>query len=224
MRIKPVVFPVFGGMSLQIKQTQVIGNKTHSRQKKAKLIKESNRGARMKNYQVFKKPYILVEDCKGKHQPFYKEYAVSDIPKLHLNSPTLCCPFQVSKRYKPSTKRRQTKEGFCEVCYVRFSNYEDHVKDFEHREFAKDANNYKRLDVFISTAAFEVSDEEYCVPQSPTFKMTPVSSGGKRFVNVGQVNDGKYGQTLHFSRASTDDDVGQEVVPFDHFIMEILNK
>lgn len=178
----------------------------------------------MKNYQVFKKPYILIEDVRNKYQPFYKEYANTDVPRLHTDSPTLCCPFQANKKYKPSTRRRQAKEGFCEVCYVRFSNYEEHIKDFEHREFAKDDNNYKKLDVFINTSVFESTDESGCdTPQSPTLKMTPVTS--RKVVTSDYINDEKYGQTLHFSRASSiGDDPKQEVVPFDHFIMEILNK
>lgn len=177
----------------------------------------------MKNYQVFKKPYILIEDCKNKHQPFYKEYS-SYVPRLHLDSPALCCPFQVNKKYKPSGRRRHAKEGFCEVCYVRFSNYEEHIKDFEHREFAKDSNNYKRLDMFISSSMPEKTEEaEDEMPQSPTFKMTPVSSG-KGFMAFDCGDHEKYGQTLHFSRVDTSDEVCQEIVPFDHFIMEILNK
>ncbi|CAD26653.1 hypothetical protein [Encephalitozoon cuniculi GB-M1] len=178
----------------------------------------------MKNYKVFKKPYILIEDCKNKYQPFYKEYANSEAPKLHLDSPTLCCPFQATKKYKQSGKRRHTREGFCEVCYVRFSNYEEHIKEFEHREFAKDNSNYKKLDTFISTSAFESASppEEY-TPQSPTLKLTPVSSGRNQ-VGVHCDDNEKYSQTLHFSLVSTEGDLGQDVVLFDHFIAEVFDK
>ncbi|AFM98354.1 putative DNA replication protein kinase [Encephalitozoon hellem ATCC 50504] len=178
----------------------------------------------MKSYKVFKKPYILIEDTKNKYQPFYKEYANSDAPKLHLDSPTLCCPFQAAKKYKQSGKRRHTREGFCEVCYVRFSNYEEHIKEFEHREFARDNSNYKKLDVFISTSAFENTgpSEEY-VPQSPTFKLTPASS--ERKYNGTCLNDNeKCSQTLHFSLVSTEGCLGQDAMLFDHFIAEIFDK
>lgn len=177
----------------------------------------------MKNYKVFKKPYILIEDIKGKFQPFYKEYVNSDAPRLHLDSPTLCCPFQASKRYKQSGKRRHTREGFCEVCYVRFSNYDDHVKEFEHREFAKDSTNYKKLDMFISTSVFESSAPEECVPQSPTFKLTPISSG-RNHAGICYNDEERCGQTLHFSAVSTEGDLGQDVVLFDHFIAEVFDK
>ncbi|ADM11586.1 protein kinase [Encephalitozoon intestinalis ATCC 50506] len=178
----------------------------------------------MKSYKVFKKPYVLIEDFKNKFQPFYKEYVNSDAPKLHLDSPTLCCPFQATKKYKQSNKRRHTREGFCEICYTRFSNYEEHIKEFEHREFAKDNSNYKKLDAFISTSAFESASvsEEY-TPQSPTFRMTPASSG-RNHPGVCSNGNEKYSQTLHFSPISTEDCREQEVVLFDHFIAEVFDK
>ncbi|KHN69787.1 putative DNA replication protein kinase [Ordospora colligata OC4] len=178
----------------------------------------------MKGYKVFKKPYVLIEDIQNKHQPFYKEYTNGGAPKLHLDSPALCCPYQTSKRYKQPGKRRQTREGFCEVCYVKFSNYEEHVKEFEHRVFAKDNTNYRKLDMFISTTVFEKIDpSENCIPQSPTFKLTPISSG-RSHIGLRRSEDEKCAQTLHFSLASTEGDIGQEAIPFEHFIAEVFDK
>ena len=100
----------------------------------------------MKNYKVFKNKYILIEDIKGTHQPFHKEYTKP--PQLSLNSKPLGCPFQENKKFKPSSKKRGPKSGFCEVCYNKFTDYDLHVREYEHREFARDSNNYKKIDHF----------------------------------------------------------------------------
>jgi hypothetical protein len=179
----------------------------------------------MKNYQIFRKPYILVEDSRNKCQPFYKEYAGGSPPRLHLDSPILCCPFQTNKRHKPSARKRQSREGFCEVCYTKFTDYEEHILEFEHREFARDCSNYKKLDLLIAGIGFDEADEpEDSTPQSPTLRMTPLSSNeeGRRRPDA-DASD-KYDQTLHFSRIGTDEVVVHDAVPLDAFLKEILNK
>jgi hypothetical protein len=179
----------------------------------------------MKNYQIFKRPYILIEDSRNKHQPFYKEYATANPPKLHLDSTILCCPFQVNKRYKPSSKKRQSREGFCEVCYIKFTDYEEHILEFEHREFARDSSNYRKLDLFIASTAFGGREEaEGSAPPSPTLRMTPMSSSEGAGEGPFTENGDRYGQTLHFSRIGTDEIVAQDAVSFDVFLKEILNK
>lgn len=159
----------------------------------------------MRNYTIFKHPYILIEDIKSKHQPFYKEYT-GDLPRLNLNSPTLCCPFQENKRYKPSVKRKQTKSGFCELCYIKFSDYEKHVMEFEHREYAKDKTNYKKIDMFINSFVAPENLEECNPPSSPTLRMTPGSSFSENGSFKYTPNGLYVGHTISISRMSSSED------------------
>ncbi|KAF7683626.1 Protein DBF4 like protein A [Astathelohania contejeani] len=104
----------------------------------------------MKNYRIFKNPYILIEDISGKHQPFYKEYEVSKQPRLSLETRPLGCPFIENPRPRqPGKAKKATKPGFCEVCYKRYSDYYEHVLMREHREYAKEYSNYQEVDEFI---------------------------------------------------------------------------
>lgn len=102
----------------------------------------------MKNYTTFKFPYLLIEDLKGKFQPMYKEYN-KEIPSIRLNSPALCCPFSNARRQNGQKKKPTVIPGYCEVCYCKFDNYEEHVSEKEHREFAADDFNYRSIDIFI---------------------------------------------------------------------------
>ncbi|WUR02809.1 protein DBF4-like protein [Vairimorpha necatrix] len=164
----------------------------------------------MKNYKIFKKKYILIEDLQGSHQPFYKEYTTP--PKLSLSSKPLGCPYQENKKFKPSTKKKGPKAGFCEVCYTKFSDYDLHVREYEHREFAKDFNNYKKIDQFISSTKFINEEEE--LTSSPLGRLTSST----------QVCDYDYAydRILHFSRVSTDNsDNKDEVVNFKEWLRSL---
>lgn len=103
----------------------------------------------MKQYVLFKHPYVLIEDSRGKYRPIHKEY-IKTVPSLNLNSPPLCCPFSSATRNKSQTKRAGLpKAGYCEICYTKFDDYTEHVNLNEHLEYAVDFNNYKEVDAFI---------------------------------------------------------------------------
>lgn len=102
----------------------------------------------MKNYTTFKGPYVLIEDSKNKFQPIYKEYT-RGVPSLSLDSPVLCCPFSTARRTTRPKKKCPIKAGYCEICYVKYENYSEHVNCKEHREYAEDDYNYRMIDVFI---------------------------------------------------------------------------
>lgn len=102
----------------------------------------------MKKYTIFKKPYILIEDLRRRHQSFYKEYEDKK-PRLSLESPVLGCPFVESKKARIA-KKKETKSGMCEVCYAKYADYHAHVKELEHREFATDDRNYRDIDAIIA--------------------------------------------------------------------------
>lgn len=101
----------------------------------------------MKNYTTFKSPYVLIEDLKSKFQPIYKEYA-KETPSLNLESPVLCCPFSNARRIS-RPKKKCPKTGYCEICYVKYDNYSEHINCKEHKEYAEDDYNYRAIDVFI---------------------------------------------------------------------------
>lgn len=164
----------------------------------------------MKNYKIFKNKYILIEDTQNTYQPFYKEYTKA--PELSLTSKPLGCPFQENKKFKPSSKKKGPKAGFCEVCYSKFSDYDLHVREYEHREFAKGSNNYKKVDLFISTTNFqEEEEEEFEVSSSPLGKLT-TSAQACDYEHT-------YDKILHLSRVSTDNsDNKNDIVNFKEWL------
>ena len=112
----------------------------------------------MKKYSIFKRPYVLVEDLRRKHQPFYKEYDDRN-PKLLLDSPPLGCPFVEGRRCR-AQKKKAARSGMCEVCYTKYANYREHIADTEHREYAVDDRNYREVDAFIAELCRE--ETEFC--------------------------------------------------------------
>lgn len=160
----------------------------------------------MKNYKIFKSPYILIGDIKEKHQPFYKEYTKP--PRLFLNSPQLCCPFQEKKKFRTGLSKKPKKAGFCEVCYVKYPDYNMHVLEYEHREFARDSSNFIKIDLFINS--FEECNglqEEESI-KLPSLKNFDSHSSEVTYENI-----------LNISKVSTDnDDVETEYVNITHFM------
>ncbi|ELA42510.1 uncharacterized protein VICG_00609, partial [Vittaforma corneae ATCC 50505] len=112
------------------------------------FLEVQNEGLRMRKYTTFKFPYILIEDVKGKFQPIYKEY-IRETPIINLSSPVLCCPFSNARRSVKPMKKNQIKSGYCEVCYVKYEDYNTHIQCADHREYAEDDYNYRMIDIFI---------------------------------------------------------------------------
>lgn len=117
----------------------------------------------MKKYQVFKNPYILIEDIKGIYKPYFKEYFSHDTPKLNLDSKPLHCPY-TSKKFVSTKKRKAFKQGYCETCYVKYDDYDMHVAEAEHREYARDESNYELVDSIINEIESDIR------PSSPLGK------------------------------------------------------
>ncbi|KAK1349867.1 DBF zinc finger domain-containing protein [Hamiltosporidium tvaerminnensis] len=191
----------------------------------------------MKKYQIFKSPYILIEDIKGKCQPFYKEYTGVVAPVLNLSSPPMCCPFLENKKFKSSVKRKKApKQGFCEICYTKYSDYELHVKEQEHRDFAVDDENYREIDELISQiddGYLEFLDTENDnIPVSPLWRKTPGSSLDNFTASLSLLDtetEKENIDTLVFSKPSENEIYGENyldrIVPdVDSFINEFLNK
>jgi hypothetical protein len=189
----------------------------------------------MKKYHIFKSPYILIEDINNKHQPYHKEYSSVDPPRLNLSSPPLCCPFLENKKFRSTKKNRAVKQGFCEICYLKYKDYDQHVNEQEHREFAVDNMNYKEVDEIIDSIG-GWGDPSFCEdsegkPASPLMRKTPGSSihenGGVSVIECDYTKESI--NTLVFSRMSDCDVSGEEylekLVPdVDSFINTFLSK
>ncbi|KAK6090395.1 hypothetical protein P3W45_000492 [Vairimorpha bombi] len=170
----------------------------------------------MKNYKIFKNKYILIEDTQNIYQPFYKEY--TKCPELLLTSKPLGCPFQENKKFKPGSKKKGPKAGFCEVCYTRYSDYNHHVKEYEHREFAKDDNNYKKIDQFIASTKFDKygCEPDYEISSSPLSRLTSSAMTCDY--------EHTYDKILHISKvSSSNSDNKLDVVNFNDFLGSIID-
>ncbi|EQB61721.1 protein kinase [Vairimorpha apis BRL 01] len=149
----------------------------------------------MKNYKIFKDKYVLIEDLKNTHQPFFKEYTKP--PELSLTNAPLCCPFQKGKVFR-TNKKNGPKSGFCEVCYVKYNDYNLHVREYEHREFAKDQSNYIKIDEFISNTSFHDYDE---IIKYVEFSSSPLQKITRSTMVYDYKNN--YDKVLNISRIST---------------------
>lgn len=144
----------------------------------------------MKKYHIFKSPYLLVEDIKQHHKPFYKEYTGS-IPTLNMDSKPLNCPFS-NKRFVQG-KRKKIKEGFCETCYVSFEDYSKHILEAEHREYARDDANYESVDNIINEYISSDILESPCTKYQSTIEMSEIAVDEMRssdFFEVSEIGKG----------------------------------
>lgn len=172
----------------------------------------------MKNYITFKNPYILVEDCKNKFQPFYKEYS-QQLPNFNLDSPSLCCPFSTARRSQKPKKKNPIISGFCEMCYMRFDDYEEHVLTKEHMDFAHDDYNYRHIDLFIQDF---LEKELY---ESCKYMNSPCERLEEKFASSSQVyynNESGTGSVIVMSFDSSA--TSNEVVEFDLILNKIDKK
>lgn len=156
----------------------------------------------MKRYHIFKEPYILIEDTAGQLKPFHKEYP-DQPPKLNLSSPPMHCPF-TDKQITVPKKKRKNKVEFCEICYLRITDYDKHIIEPEHREYARDDANYENIDALISELdncqrpvspcdRFEVKDqrdfEEICREENVLYVDGTSGTGSGNLSSVEDVVD-----------------------------------
>lgn len=174
----------------------------------------------LKKYIIFSKPYILIEDLKGKYQPFYKEYDEEKVPRMNLSSPALCCPFLKNKRFKTSKKRKERKGGFCEICYQKYISYDFHVKERSHREFALDARNYKEIDEITDSFLISNFDPDLYCPVSPLLRKSSSLP-----TNNGLEVDNQFLDTIIFTDGGSDNErMCRAVYKVENFINEYLNE
>ncbi|EJW03772.1 hypothetical protein EDEG_01928 [Edhazardia aedis USNM 41457] len=137
----------------------------------------------MRNYCIFKNPYVLIEDAKNKYSAIYKEYKDKK-PCLNLSSARLTCPFadKIKYSHKKSARPQRPKAGYCETCFTHFKNYAQHILEEDHREFSYDEMNYNKVDFFIKEINEEIdyfpSDIDFSdlAPDSPCSRYTQGSS------------------------------------------------
>lgn len=173
----------------------------------------------MKNYTIFKNSYVLIEDGKNKMQPFYKEFT-KDIPTIDLQSPILCCPFSSARRSpKQKSKKSTVKAGYCEVCYIKYDNYNVHVDSKEHREYAEDDYNYRMIDIVIKQMLETELYNGFSFMQSPCEKLEAEFANHKTHVYN---NDSQSDSLIRLSLGSKDDN--NDVVDFDIILNKIERK
>ncbi|KAI5189581.1 hypothetical protein NECID01_0604 [Nematocida sp. AWRm77] len=95
-------------------------------------------------YYVFKHPYVLIEDETEKHKPFYKEYDGAS-----KNTVVPVVVYTPSVKGTSSKSRSEKKAGVCEMCIVRYSDYEEHILEKKHIFTAKEVSNYAEIDSII---------------------------------------------------------------------------
>ncbi|OAG31952.1 hypothetical protein NEDG_00427 [Nematocida displodere] len=96
-------------------------------------------------YRVFKHPYILIEDESGRHRPFFKEY---DGTTKENVVPTIV--FSPNTPKGPGSKEKPiAKPGICEMCVVRYTDYNQHIAEKDHISTVKDVANYDVIDTII---------------------------------------------------------------------------
>lgn len=173
----------------------------------------------MKNYTTFKHPYVLIEDTKSKYQPFYKEYQ-KDIPFINLSSPALCCPFSNARRATTLVKKKQlAKSGYCEICFMKFDNYDLHVNTNDHKEFSEDSYNYRKIDAFIETIRADTEEIYYKIPSSPCDKLEELLKHSDLTIR------GNYYDSDSLIRLSKDSEsVEYDIVTFDTILFNIDKK
>lgn len=165
----------------------------------------------MKNYVRFKNPYILIEDAKNKFQPFYKEYSFL-IPYFRFDSPKLCCPFSEARRSENPKKKTQTKTGYCEVCYVKFDNYEEHVNTQCHQEYAQDDYNYRCVDIFIRDMLVEEINQETYILNSPCERLEAKFASNSQLFYCNDSASDSLIRVSHTISQGSDDVVGLDTI------------
>ncbi|ESO88035.1 hypothetical protein LOTGIDRAFT_234802 [Lottia gigantea] len=48
-------------------------------------------------------------------------------------------------------QKMKKKQGYCECCQMKYDSLDKHLREEEHRQFARDKNNFKHLDLIIKT-------------------------------------------------------------------------
>lgn len=173
-----------------------------------------------KGYVVFTKPYLLIEDINKDHQPFYKEYEKEKVPSLYYNSPILCCPFLKNRRYRNIRNKKNKKGGYCENCFMKYVNYDEHVRERIHREFAVDDKNYREIDELIKSFNIQTLEPELYCPVSPLMYK---SASLPIFDNL---ENEHVLDTIVFTNADSDssENLYKAVYKVENFINEYLNE
>lgn len=108
--------------------------------------------------------------------------------------------------------------GYCEVCFAKFTCYEEHVARPEHRSYAEDDYNYRAIDLLMK----EMLEEELC--DACDYTKSPCTRLEEKYADCNQIyfEDGDgMDNLIRISRGSLDND--DVPVEFD-FILNKINK
>ncbi|KAI5169977.1 hypothetical protein PAEPH01_1143 [Pancytospora epiphaga] len=175
----------------------------------------------MKAYVTFKNPYVLIEDTKGKYRPSYKEYP-KELPFINLKSPTLCCPFsRLVRPHQRPKKQTAIKSGYCEVCFMKYEDYHEHIISKGHIVQAGDSFNYRRIDEFIRELNAEDEGETYYGPliESPCDRLEKIYAESNKYNYIATSDSESF---IRFSKVSSTN--GDRVLAFDAVIDNLGRK
>lgn len=92
-------------------------------------------------YHVFKHPYVLIEDSTGKYKPFHREYSRD-------SKETMIPLINFENLSNPKRTRPVKKAGVCEICVMKYADYEEHIKTEKHTETERlILNRYEEIDI-----------------------------------------------------------------------------
>ncbi|KAJ6251094.1 activator of s-phase kinase-related [Anaeramoeba flamelloides] len=112
-------------------------------------------------------PYIYIENSNVPfYKPLYKEFTEKKIPETRgfiykrskQRNKGYSLKFLKEKRKlkkRPRRKKKTKGSGFCVICCKRYTILEDHVLEQKHQEFAKNDENYQKIeDLFLKVSNF----------------------------------------------------------------------
>lgn len=129
----------------------------------------------MGSYRTFKSPYVQIEDCSGRMQPIFKEYA-KRTPEINYTSEIASCPFLPTRKavtQSQKAKKVKSKVKCCEVCCVKYTDYEEHCRTSKHVLYAIDNTNYAEIDTLIKTMPGSTFSQ---IPESPCKSLETIFS------------------------------------------------
>lgn len=108
--------------------------------------------------------FLKVEDLSFKYRPLIREFKVwpqitfdnsvtspFDPPKRRSENNTAKRKTKVeTKSVKKVSVQKRAKNGYCECCEVRYTDLNAHLRDDQHRTFARTDSNYASLDKAIN--------------------------------------------------------------------------
>ncbi|XP_050418232.1 uncharacterized protein LOC126831661 [Patella vulgata] len=106
------------------------------------------------------------------------------------------------RRRQERKKQVEKKRGYCECCLIKYNDIDKHLRDEDHRKFARDKNNFIKLDQIIKTVNSPARFlkkvlHEHCMRKSVNNKKSEsVVSGGDDVNNTNETTPQKHDKQI----------------------------